>query len=225
MKMTTAGGSDYRSWTWAVDATLPAPDQSIVLSPQLHMDHRLNQRFNCYGAFRDSVLIPTRAGRGFFDLFYSKYYSISPGVAHAMMADETLRHVLGWALVRPWVTYYRWFLEFPEKSLDGVQEPWATFLRQVRDDFEHWASVLSAPTDLNTLSAEAAAEELALLLRYALRTPSSILQGLIPVVDLPPLRAREGDRQRKTLRRVLVDRADLDAFIESRKRHDGRSVS
>lgn len=52
-----------------------------------------------------------------------------------------------------------------------------------------------------------------------------ILQGLIPVVDLPPLRPRDGDRQRKTLRRVLVDRADLDAFIESRKRHDGRSVS
>jgi len=52
-----------------------------------------------------------------------------------------------------------------------------------------------------------------------------ILQGLIPVVNLPPLRPREGDRQRKTLRRVLVDRADLDAFIESRKRRDGRSVS
>lgn len=44
-----------------------------------------------------------------------------------------------------------------------------------------------------------------------------ILQGLIPVVDMPPLRPRDGDRQRKTLRRVLVDRADLDAFIESRK--------
>lgn len=47
-----------------------------------------------------------------------------------------------------------------------------------------------------------------------------VLQGLIPVVDLPPLRAREGDRQRKTLRRVLIDRADLDDFIESRKRRD-----
>ena len=35
------------------------------------------------------------------------------------------------------------------------------------------------------------------------------------------LRPRPGDRQRKTLRRVLVDRADLDAFIESRKRRDG----
>jgi hypothetical protein len=37
---------------------------------------------------------------------------------------------------------------------------------------------------------------------------------------MPPLRPRPGDRQRKTLRRVLVDRADLDAFIESRKRRD-----
>ena len=51
-----------------------------------------------------------------------------------------------------------------------------------------------------------------------------ILQGLIPVVDLPPLRARPGDRQRKTLRRVVVDRADLDAFIQSRKRQGGASV-
>lgn len=45
-----------------------------------------------------------------------------------------------------------------------------------------------------------------------------ILQGLIPAVDMPPLQARPGERQRKTLRRVLVDRADLDAFIEARRR-------
>ena len=45
-----------------------------------------------------------------------------------------------------------------------------------------------------------------------------VLQGLIPVVDLPPLRPRDGDRPRSTLRRVLIDKADLDAFIEARKR-------
>jgi hypothetical protein len=45
-----------------------------------------------------------------------------------------------------------------------------------------------------------------------------VLQGLIAVVDMPPLRAREGDRQRQALRRVLIDRADLDTFIESHKR-------
>jgi hypothetical protein len=48
-----------------------------------------------------------------------------------------------------------------------------------------------------------------------------VLQGLIPVVEMPPLRPRPGDRARKTLRRVLVDRADLDAFIEARKRRSG----
>lgn len=41
--------------------------------------------------------------------------------------------------------------------------------------------------------------------------------GLIPAVELPPLRPREGERPRQTLRRVLIDRADLDAFIDSRK--------
>jgi hypothetical protein len=44
-----------------------------------------------------------------------------------------------------------------------------------------------------------------------------VLAGLIPVVELPALRPREGERPRKTLRRVLVDRADLNAFIDSRK--------
>lgn len=51
-----------------------------------------------------------------------------------------------------------------------------------------------------------------------------ILQGLIPVVEMPPLRPREGERPRKTLRRVLVDRADLDAFIEARKRREGPAI-
>ena len=44
-----------------------------------------------------------------------------------------------------------------------------------------------------------------------------ILLGLIPTVGLPPLRPREGERARSTLRRVLVDREDLDRFIDSRK--------
>jgi hypothetical protein len=45
-----------------------------------------------------------------------------------------------------------------------------------------------------------------------------VLQGLIPVVQLPPLRARPGARQREALRRVVIDRADLDKFVETHKR-------
>ena len=48
-----------------------------------------------------------------------------------------------------------------------------------------------------------------------------VLQGLIPVVQLPPLRARAGARQRRALRRVVIDRSDLDKFVET---HKGRAV-
>ena len=45
-----------------------------------------------------------------------------------------------------------------------------------------------------------------------------VLQGLIPRVELPALRPREGDQRRRVLRRVVVNVHDLDAFIQSRKR-------
>ena len=51
-----------------------------------------------------------------------------------------------------------------------------------------------------------------------------VLSGLVPVVELPPLRPRDGERARTTLRRVLVDREDLDALIEARKRGSARDI-
>lgn len=48
------------------------------------------------------------------------------------------------------------------------------------------------------------------------------LGGILPTVDLPPLRARGGERPRTRLRRVLIDRVDLDAFIERHKRKQAR---
>jgi len=44
-----------------------------------------------------------------------------------------------------------------------------------------------------------------------------VLAGHIPTVQMPALRARLGDRPRASLRRVLIDRQDLDRFIEARK--------
>jgi len=44
-----------------------------------------------------------------------------------------------------------------------------------------------------------------------------VLAGYLPVVTLPGLRPRDGERPKPTLRRWLVDRVDLDRFIESRK--------
>jgi len=44
-----------------------------------------------------------------------------------------------------------------------------------------------------------------------------VLAAHVPTVTMPPLRARAGARPKATLRRTLVDRVDLDAFIEARK--------
>lgn len=44
-----------------------------------------------------------------------------------------------------------------------------------------------------------------------------VLAGLIPEVRLPALRPRLGARAKSSLRRVRVDREDLDRFVEARK--------
>ncbi|MEO7190069.1 MAG: helix-turn-helix domain-containing protein [Vicinamibacterales bacterium] len=49
------------------------------------------------------------------------------------------------------------------------------------------------------------------------------LAGRLPLIHLPALRAREGDRPKTSLRRVVIDRADLDAFIESLKDGPGQT--
>jgi hypothetical protein len=53
-----------------------------------------------------------------------------------------------------------------------------------------------------------------------------VLAGELPTVSLPPLRSREGERPRQTLRRVLIDVEDLDAFIVAHKsQHERESQS
>ena len=45
-----------------------------------------------------------------------------------------------------------------------------------------------------------------------------VLAGYLPTVALPALRPRQGDHAKRQLRRVLIDRVDLDTFVEARKR-------
>jgi len=43
------------------------------------------------------------------------------------------------------------------------------------------------------------------------------LAGILPTVALPPLRPRPGERPKRCLRRVLIDRTDLDALVDRHK--------
>lgn len=113
------------------------------------------------------------------------------------------------------------------KSVGGVTRERARYARFARATVrkDRRPNISLSSKDLGTTTAERITPRL-LNMRQAAAylgcsfwtTRDYVLQGLIPVVDMPPLRAREGNRQREALRRVLIDRADLDAFIESRKR-------
>jgi hypothetical protein len=76
------------------------------------------------------------------------------------------------------------------------------------------ASTQSSPIAPRLLSIRQSAEYLGL---SYWTTRDYVLAGLLPIVSLPPLRPREGEQQKTSLRRVLIDRKDLDAFVESMK--------
>lgn len=48
-----------------------------------------------------------------------------------------------------------------------------------------------------------------------------VAAGHLPTVSLPGYRPREGAVARPSLRRVLIDRTDLDAWIDARKQRAG----
>jgi excisionase family DNA binding protein len=48
-----------------------------------------------------------------------------------------------------------------------------------------------------------------------------VIAGLLPVVELPGLRPREGARAKKTLRRVVIAVEDLDRFIREHRKAAG----
>lgn len=43
------------------------------------------------------------------------------------------------------------------------------------------------------------------------------LAGYLPTLSLPPLRPRPGEPAKTSLRRVLIDKRDLDAFVDARR--------
>jgi hypothetical protein len=121
--------------------------------------------------FRNDVLLRTRAGAAFFERFYRHYYAFSPAIAEAMRADPEMAATIRFALVEPITHFLDLVLRQPDAPLDGVPEPWHGFLAAQLDLVERWASQLELPCCFVGVPAPEAAAELAVVLRYALRSP------------------------------------------------------
>lgn len=172
--------------------------------------------------FRDDVLRKTRYGDDFFETYWEQYYRLSPTIVDMMRGSPELQETVRWSLVEPIVEYLRIALDFPDAPLDGVPEPWDTFLGQLRDMLESWAGNISPPSALDELAPTAAAEELAIALRYLFRHPESrqaFLRRLLGEGELPL--EVSGDEQGEVeaiLRAHSRSQAEIDLIIGGRER-------
>lgn len=148
--------------------------------------------------FRDDVLRRTRAGYDFFEAFYDEYYRLSPDIVAMMETRPELREMVRVALVAPLIHHLRTVVGLPTAPLDGVPEPWRSFLDDLVTRSSAWARSLPLRTDLTGLEPLDAAREVDAVLRFVLRTAphrEEYLSTLERGGHLP-LRADAGSRAR-----------------------------
>ncbi len=120
---------------------------------------------------RDDVLTRTRFGERWFRHFHEHYYRISPAIAQQMREQPELARLIRFAIVEPLVRYLQMAQGMPDATLDGLPEPWASFLRDLRSGIEKWVSTMELPRRFDGISGLDATRELAVFLHYVLRTP------------------------------------------------------
>jgi hypothetical protein len=122
--------------------------------------------------FRDDLLMKTRSGAQFFQHFYDQYYyQFSPPIADQMRADPEMAAQVRFALVEPIVHYLQWFVLMPHGPLDGVPEPWASFLAGMRDTMQTWTDQLDRPHSFEGMPVDEAVREISIFLRFVLGSP------------------------------------------------------
>lgn len=121
--------------------------------------------------FRDHLLLSMRSGAQFFERFYQYYYGFSPSIADNMGADPEMAKLVRIALVEPLVRYLWLAMRMPDATIDGVPEPWAFFIIELRDNLDRWTSQLDLPTSFESMPIHDAVRELGIVLRYGLRSP------------------------------------------------------
>ena len=122
---------------------------------------------------RDDVLARTPAGNEFFSRFHEHYYRFSPELSSSMLADEDLAQVVRQALVEPLVHWLEVAIRMPDAPVDDVPEPWASFIENLKSTVESWASEIARPHELLPSEGISGVRELAVMLKFILRTADS----------------------------------------------------
>jgi hypothetical protein len=162
-------------------------------------------------SFRDEVLRKTRPGSQLYDSLYGSYAQINPGMLELMESDPKVREMIRTGLT-PMLHYLDGFVAFPAEPLDGVPEPWRSYLAKTAANFEEFARVIEPPVSFCGQTAAAAVAEISMVLRYCFRSRDKreqYLERLVAAGSLPL--AVTGPQERVALRRQLwAGAVDLD---------------
>ncbi len=161
--------------------------------------------------FRDDILRKTRSGEKFFDAYWGHYYRISPLIVELMRQDAQVKDLVRWSLVNPIVQYLQLAVRFPDAPIEGVEEPWRSFLLEMREGLEDWAKAVDLPFDFRGLSPRDSAEEIAMIMRYILRTENTRKAYLRRLEELGQLPLQTG----------AEERADITERLRSSGRSEG----
>jgi|SRR5579864_347736 len=177
---------------------------------------------------RDGVLRQTSAGERFFNRYWDVYYRLSPLIVRAMNDDPEIKELVKWSIVTPLVHYYELLLDFPDQAFETVSEPWRSFLSKLKSELETWASVIELPCSLANKEPALNARELAVTLRYILRSEDKRaaylseleLSGQIPLMAEPE-QLREAERE---LRRYQRPNEEIERILGVKANASNRQV-
>jgi hypothetical protein len=124
-------------------------------------------------SFRQGLMQKTRWGRAMFDRFHEYYYSFSGEVARRMREDREMKDSVGFMIASPLVNYLRLVARAPKFDPDLVASapgPIREFLELFFDDLHAWLRPIDVGVDLDGLTSEAVAIEVAIALRFRFRS-------------------------------------------------------
>lgn len=121
-----------------------------------------------------------------------------------------IKNLIRWSFVSPIVQYLQFFLQFPNAPMEHLEEPWRSFLFDMRDSLEDWTREIQLPDDFTGMSERAATEEIDIVMRYVLRTHERRKAYLdrLEELDQIPLRIRPEDREEIIERLRFSGRSD-----------------
>ncbi|MBT2547466.1 CFI-box-CTERM domain-containing protein [Arthrobacter sp. ISL-65] len=167
--------------------------------------------------FREEALRSSRYGRAFWDEFFPVYANVSQPIVQAMEDDPRVRELTRWAIVTPLVHYLRIARMFPDADPSSADEPWRTFLIELRTMLSEFAEPLPLPYDLGGVPPAEAASDIAIALRFILRDEDSRQTWLRDLRQRGqiPLSGNDTDlaEARRVLRRAGIPKGEIHGLV------------